>query len=116
MRNRLRRGLPLRFCVCTRSTFTLNNSSTARRMSSLVAERVHLERVGVVPRRAVHALFGHQRPHNDLVRRQQGVDAAVRGSLVLRCSYCRLVRYFALLCDVAVCLRLLLESDRARPW
>ena len=29
---------------------------------------VDLEGVGVVARRAVHTLFGHQRAHNDLVR------------------------------------------------
>jgi hypothetical protein len=36
----------------------------------LGGERVDLEGVGVVARRAVHALLGHQRPHDDLVRRE----------------------------------------------
>src|SRR5262245_13391701 len=34
---------------------------------------IHFERVGVVARRAMHPFFGHQWPHDDLMRRQEGV-------------------------------------------
>jgi hypothetical protein len=35
---------------------------------ALRCEAMDLERVGVVSRRAVHTLFGHERPQDDLVR------------------------------------------------
>ena len=84
--NRVRRGLPLRFCVWTRSTLTLNNSSTARRTSSFVAMPIDLERVGVVPRRAVHSLFGHQRPQMIWCGSSSDVDsvASVVGMAIAR--------------------------------
>ncbi len=63
-------------------TLTLNNSSTARCTSSLVGHLVDLEGIRIVPRRTMHALLGHQRSKDDLVRHQ--VQLAFGSRLVHR--------------------------------
>ena len=57
-----------------RSTFTLNNSSTALANVDLRRRLGDFERVRVVPRRAMHALFRHQRTQDHLVGRASDVS------------------------------------------
>ena len=71
----VRRGLPLRFCVCTLSTFTSKQFLNGPLHVTLSGQAIDLEGISIVASRTVHALFRHQRLQNHLVRLKNNARA-----------------------------------------